>query len=168
MIFRFIKLLQIISVIIFLGVLILVYAYLPQQVGFSIGRSGLLSENISREYFFYGMLAAFVISNILCIGLGKALEQLPARTATPGRGAVFFNEATKNAVIGWIKSFCFILNAVFIFGLMYVGMLNNAESIKGNNFGLFLFIGPVLVVIWLLLLIFIIIRQKIKSSALTI
>lgn len=168
MIFRFIKLIQIISIIIFLGVLVLVYAYLPQQVDFTIDRSGLFAETISREFFFYGMLAIFVISNILCIGLGKALEQLPAQHKKPGGGAVFFNAATKNAIIGWIKSFCFILNAVFIFGLMYIGMLNNADSIKGDNFGLFLFIGPVLVIIWLLLLVFIILRQKIKSAAISI
>ncbi|CAN5626139.1 hypothetical protein BH23BAC1_BH23BAC1_39690 [soil metagenome] len=148
-----------------MGVLVLVYAYLPQEVGFTMDRSGLLAEQISREYFFYGMLAMFVISNILCIGLGKALEQLPAQHATSGGGTVFFNSVTKNAVIGWVKSFCFILNAVFIFGLMYIGMLNNAESIKGNNFGLFLFIGPILVIVWILMLIFILIRQKIKSAA---
>ena len=165
MIFRFIKLIQIFSIIIFLGVLILVYAYLPQQVGFTVDRSGFINDHISREYFFYGMLVLFVISNILCIGLGKALEQIPAQHKTPQGGTVFFNAATKNAIIGWIKSFCIILNAVFIFGLMYIGMLNNTESIKGGNFGIFLFIGPVLVIIWILMLVFIIIRQKIKGTA---
>jgi hypothetical protein len=160
MIFRFIKLIQIISVVIFLGVLIIVYAYLPQEVGFSQDRSGLLIHQISKEYFFYGMLTMFVISNVLCIGLGKALEHLPTRTATSGGGTVHFNAATKNAVIGWIKSFSFILNAVFIFGLMYIGILNNIESIKINNFGFFLFVGPVLVVIWLLMLVFILLRPK--------
>ncbi|MDQ3394460.1 MAG: hypothetical protein M3512_10170 [Bacteroidota bacterium] len=155
---RFIKFFQILSIIFFLPVLIFVYAYLPDQVVFSSARSGLAGTVISRETFFYGILILFVLSNILCIALGRAILQLPARETISG-APIFFNEASKGGVIAWLKSFCIVLNAFFIFGAMYIGMLNNEEEIQSTNFNFLIYIGPILILIWLLLFVFIILRR---------
>lgn len=155
---RFIKFFQIISIVFFLPVLILVYAYLPEQVGLSADRYGVLGNLIDRETFFYGVLLLFVISNVLCISLGKALQKLPARHSDEGT-ALFYNAPSKMGILVWLKSFCIVLNLMFIFGLSYIGMLNNEEAISGREYNFLLYIGPILVLIWLLLFVFIILRR---------
>jgi hypothetical protein len=160
---RFIKLFQIISILFFLPVLLIVYAYLPEQVGLTTDRMGLLGNQISRETFFYSVLFLFVISNILCISLGKALKQLPARQSLSGN-AIFYNSASKNEIISWLKSFCIILNALFIFGTIYIGMLNNEEAVQGKSYNFLFYIGPILIIIWILLFVIVILRRPKNSE----
>lgn len=154
---KFLKLFQILSILFFLPLLLIVYAYLPEQVILTADHIGYLNL-ISKETFFYAVLFLFVITNALCISLGRALKQLPARQSVSG-SAVFYNMESKNGIIAWLKSFCIILNTLFIFGLVYIGMLNNEEAIKGTNYNFFFYTGPILVLIWLLLFVFIILRR---------
>ncbi len=155
---KFIKFFQILSIIAFLPVLIFVYSYLPEQIILTSDRLGYLGSFISREIFFYSVLFLFAISNLLCISLGRALKQLPARQSITGT-AVFYNQASKEGIIAWLKSFCIILNSLFIFGTVYIGMLNNDEANQGTQYNFLLYIGPILVLIWFLLFVFIIIRR---------
>jgi len=155
---KFIKFFQLLSIIIFLPVLIFVYSYLPEQVTLTSDRTGFLSDSISRETFFYTVLFLFALSNILCISLGRALRLLPARQSFTGM-AVFYNQASKDGIIAWLKGFSIVLNSLFIFGTIYIGMLNNEEANQGIQYDFLLYIGPILILIWLLLFVFIILRR---------
>lgn len=115
-------------------------------------REGVFTETISKEVFFYSTLFLFVVANILIVSLSRVLETIPAVSSASGTPK-FFNSGSKNAIIAWIKSFGFVINALFIFSLIYIGMLNNIENFQRSDFNFLFYLGPILVVIWLIALI---------------
>jgi len=137
-----IRTLTVFSVLLFAAVLLLIYAYLPIQVDLNV--QGLSSMH--KQTFFYQTLIAFLVVNILLrlvIRVGfRSLEGL-----------------TK----AWINLLIFIVNFYFTLLVGFVGVWNNATSITPSSYSYLNFIGPVLLVIWVVGLIYFILQKSLSK-----
>ncbi len=134
-----IKVLNVFSTLLFAAILLLVYAYLPISVDLNI--DGLSS--IHKQTLFYQLLAGFVILNIilrLTINHGfKSLVELPK---------------------AWVSLLIFIVNFYLALLVGFVGVWNNATHVSPSSFGYLNIIGPVLLTIWVVGLIFLVIKKS--------
>ena len=134
-----IKVLNVFSTLLFAAILLLVYAYLPISVDLNI--DGLSS--IHKQTLFYQLLAGFVILNIilrLTINHGfKSLVELPK---------------------AWLSLLIFIVNFYLTLLVGFVGVWNNATHVSPSSFGYLNLIGPVLLTIWVVGLIFLVIKKS--------
>jgi hypothetical protein len=134
-----VKVLNFTSVLLFVLVLILIYAYLPISVDLNI--DGI--SNIHKHRFFYYSLAGFVIMNMLVrviINLG-------------------FKSLSEN-VLAWGTSLIFVLNFYLTLTIGFVGVWNNATHISPSNYAYLNFLGPVFLIIWVGGLIFLVVKKR--------
>ncbi|MFK7953653.1 MAG: hypothetical protein AB8B73_12465 [Ekhidna sp.] len=123
-----VKVLNRISVILFVIVLLTSYAYMPISVHMSIEEIG----DLHKQTFFYYAVGSFLVINILVkiilhFGIKKLEEDLQA----------------------WITSLIFIFNIYQIFIIIYLAVWNNQGHIDPAYFSAFTLIGPVLLVVWI-------------------
>ncbi len=134
-----IKVLTIFSTLLFAVILLLVYAYLPISVDLNI--EGISS--VHKQTFFYQVLIAFVIVNIilrLIINVGfKSIQGL---------------------LKAWLSFLIFIVNFYFALLVGFVGVWNNATHISPESYGYLNFIGPILLIAWVLGLIFLVFKKS--------
>lgn len=151
------------SLVLFLIMLTFVYANLPNQVGVSIDKRGLPDYFVGRENFFYLALLAGVITNVLCWSLSRFMKLLPVRRSL-NKPAFFNNTSIKYAVVNWVKGFGAVLNFAIITTIAYLGAFNNADTFSGISYDGFLYVGPILIVVWLAVLIFLMVSRKPATS----
>jgi len=134
-----IKVLNRFSILLFSAIFLLVYAYLPISVDLEI--DGI--KQLHKQHFFYYFFGAFMVLNITL------------RVAT--------NFGTKNLSEGlsaWARSIVFILNFYFTTIIGFIGVLNNSNHIDPGDYAYLTYLGPVLLFIWLIGLIFLVIKKK--------
>ena len=134
-----IKVLNRISVLLFSAIFLLVYAYLPIAV--DLGVEGL--GQLHKQNFFYYFFGAFMVINILL------------RVTT--------NMGTKNLkeeLLSWIRSIVFIVNFYLTTLVGFIGVLNNTNHINPESFAYLSYLGPTLLVIWVIGLIFLLVKNK--------
>lgn len=134
-----IKVLNRISVLLFSAIFLLVYAYLPIAV--DLGVEGL--GQLHKQNFFYYFFGAFMVINILL------------RVTT--------NMETKNLkeeLLSWIRSIVFIVNFYLTTLVGFIGVLNNTNHINPESFAYLSYLGPTLLVIWVIGLIFLLVKNK--------
>ena len=134
-----IKVLNRISVLLFSAIFLLVYAYLPIAV--DLGVEGL--GQLHKQNFFYYFFGAFMVINILL------------RVTT--------NMGTKNLkeeLLSWIRSIVFIVNFYLTTLVGFIGVLNNTNHINPESFAYLSYLGPTLLAIWVIGLIFLLIKNK--------
>ena len=134
-----IKVLNRISVLLFSAIFLLVYAYLPIAVDLGIEEVG----QLHKQNFFYYFFGAFVIINILL------------RVTT--------NLGTKNLkeeISSWIRSIVFIVNFYLTTMVGFIGVLNNTNHINPESYAYLSYLGPTLLVIWVIGLIFLLLKNK--------
>lgn len=123
-----VKVLNRISVILFVIVLLTSYAYMPISVHMIIEEIG----DLHKQTFFYYAVCSFLVINILVriilhFGIKNLEESLQA----------------------WITSLIFIFNIYQIFLIIYIAVWNNQGHIDPSYFSGFTLIGPVLLVAWI-------------------
>ncbi|MEQ6168647.1 MULTISPECIES: hypothetical protein [unclassified Ekhidna] len=134
-----IKVLNRISVLLFSAIFLLVYAYLPIAVDLGIEEVG----QLHKQNFFYYFFGAFMIINILL------------RVTT--------NLGTKNLkeeISSWIRSIVFIVNFYLTTMVGFIGVLNNTNHINPESYAYLSYLGPTLLVIWVIGLIFLLLKNK--------
>ncbi len=151
------------SLVLFLITLTLVYANLPSQVGVSVDDRGLPDQFVGRENFFYLALLAGVLTNILCWSLSRFMKLLPVRRS-PNKPAFFSNSVLKDAIVNWVKGFGAVLNFAIIATITYLGAFNNSDTFSGVSYDGFLYVGPILIVSWLGVLIFLMVSRRPATS----
>ncbi len=156
---RIIKFFQAIFIVLFFIVLLYVYAYMQEGVGYRFDNSGRSISSVSRETFFYTALAIFAFSNLLCLALVSALKKIPVQNQGDNP-LVFSNLSFRESLLDWIRSFNVVLNFSYVCILIFLGMLNNSEYLSDLNYEILLFAGPLFIVIWFIILFTIIIKRK--------
>lgn len=131
-----INVLKVISAFVFLAVLLFVYSLLPVMTSLVPDDA---SWSVHREYFFYGALIFFLVLNIFLIALERMIRPLISR----------------EQVRAWVKGLAVVLNFYLACMIGSVGVLNNANDFQPGSYGYLNYIGPVLVVMWIVGLIFI-------------
>ncbi len=156
---RFIKALRLGLMLMFLALLLWIYAYLPETVMVGLGMEAPDDHvTMSRSAFFYLFLFAFVLINILLI-LYFNLVAGGREDAIPG----VFNRSEKgrHRYVIWVGALHLVLDAFIIFTLLHFGLSNILEAhVYGMDWPLL--VGPVMLAILLLILIFLMIVHRKK------
>lgn len=135
---NFIKLL---SIILFLAILLLVYAYLPIMVKLDPEQELL---QLNKETFFYFGMSVFVAINLVFIGFQRLFERQIA------------NEVLK----AWVRGLAFVVNLYLTFIVGFIGVINNTQHLKIEGFAYLNYLGPFLLVCWLVGLIYLIFSKR--------
>ena len=124
--------------LIFFGVLMLAYAYLPDQLNW-LNEAGF---SLTRETFFYGVLALFVVINLAALLLRRMLEALPLSASIYRR-----NEAFKERLIAWFGGLMSAINVCIISLVGYLSLAHNQEDFSIDIFSFLIYLGPALLLL---------------------
>ncbi len=144
---KVLKVVKLLSLIIFLIVLLTIYAYLPKITALHV--SGL---ETSKETFFYGALALFSLVNFLFSVLSVLFKKRKASTAKA------------ESLRSWFLSVPIMFNFYLIFIVAYIGIINNADSINPSSYFYLVYLGPILVIGWIAVLIKVLFTKEIETS----
>jgi hypothetical protein len=133
-----------ITLVLFTLILVYTYALLPDAVVWNVSANAF--ETISKENFFFIALGLGFGINLIFVGAGRYFKKRSYLVSPQ----IPFN---LKAMPGWIYGFAGFLNLFFIFLLFFFGFINSGEDLQSNNFyGPLFYLGPVLIVAWLLYL----------------
>lgn len=135
---KFLKFFTNISIVLFLVVLLLVYAFLPDPLGIIFDKKGATMHEMSKETFFYSTLFIFVIIQVVLI-LFKKGSGLKIRIRD-----AYFNT--------WLQGFHLSINLFVILMLMFIGLANNAVDYSYGSIQFLVYLAPLIVILWLLVL----------------
>ena len=129
---------RLLSIVIFLGTLSIVYAYLDPVVSFSLETD---MPTMHRTYFFYLSSLIFLVINIFFWLLIKILSPKIAQR---------FGLLTA----GWVAALPVVVNFYICFLMGFVAVLNNASSLQLSNYAYLNYLGPILLMIWMIVYLF--------------
>lgn len=135
---RLLKFFWIVSIIMFFGALLLVYAFLDDRVGVLSNKLGMPDEFIARETFFYVSLITFLISNALLYILYK-LMMLTRRSSKTERAL-----ALRQAIAYWLLGLAGTINLFFMMSIAFFGLFNSREKFDLNDYAILVYGGPLL------------------------
>ncbi|UXX78585.1 hypothetical protein N7E81_14585 [Reichenbachiella carrageenanivorans] len=149
------KLLYTLSIFIFLAMLLYVYAFLPEQFGIFFDGSGKASIMIGRTDFFYAALGLFVLTN------GAILLYRRMNRGSLNLSKTSFDEMSAPEIVyHWLNGLSFVINVIYIFSIMFVGMYHNSEHFDIANYAALIYIGPVLLAGWIFWFIYLQISKR--------
>lgn len=149
------KLLSRITVFIFLGILLYVYAFLPEVVSLYLNKSASGVLEIGKELFFYVSLGVFIVSTLILSYLKKSLSLIPVNTSYSTMSV-----AKKSHLRTWANSLSVVFNLFFIFTVSFVGLFHNDEHFNISYFAVIIYIGPFLMLASIFYLIYIFVSKK--------
>lgn len=135
-----VNLLKLLSILIFLGALVLVYAYSPGMVRL---RPDAPELQLHRESFFYFAIAIFVVINVALLAFQKLYEKSIA----------------KEEVQAWVRGFTFVINLYLSFIVGFIGVINNLNHLKMESWNYLNYLGPALIFIWITGFIYLIFKK---------
>tara|TARA_B100000609_G_scaffold188723_1_gene175132 strand:+ start:382 stop:801 length:420 start_codon:yes stop_codon:yes gene_type:complete len=128
------------SGILFLFILLLVYAYMPIMVKLDPEAT----TQVHKENFFYFGLALFTALNTLILFAQSMI-----------------NKRLKGEVLqSWIGGFTFVFNLYLTFLIGFLGVLNNPSHIEASSYAYLNWLGPFMIFSWFIGLIFILLKKK--------
>lgn len=147
MYYRFGKAFYFLSVALFIFFLLYFYAALPEKVSYNFDEHGLSAEKLDKGTFFYGMIAVFIIMNVIVLLPPKLLETKNHK----GLIRVFpIGDKFRDYYLAWFYSFGGILNMSLGMLVFYTHAINNQEEIAANQYNFFFYLIPGLFVFWVL------------------
>lgn len=144
------------SWLLFLGALLWSYAYLPAQVTYRFDQIGAALDVTSKSGFFFASLAVFIVVNIICIIFLRTIKKVDSTDD----GIGLQNRSLKKDIVMWINGFIGILNVFFSISLMLISNLNGAQEFQGSFLGAFIFIGPTLILLWIIYLLRLVSKKR--------
>lgn len=126
---KVVNFLKFLSITLFLGILLLVYAYLPIQVNLETSTDGL---QLHKETFFYYTITGFVVINIVLLAFQKLNEKR------------LVGEPLK----AWMSGLGFVVNIYLTLIIGFIGVINNATHLDPAGFAYLNYLGPFLLVVW--------------------
>lgn len=138
------KLLYTLSIFVFLAILLYVYAFLPDQIGIFFESNGEATILIHRTDFFYSALGLFVLTN----GLILLYRKMNRGNLNLGKSE-FEDMTTSEIIYHWLNGLSFVINVIYIFSIMFVGMYHNSEHFDITNYVALIYIGPILLASWI-------------------
>lgn len=137
------KLLYTLSIPIFLATLLYVYAFLPEQVGLFFDKNGETTLLMNKADFFYACLGLFVFTN----GIILLYRKMNRGNLNLGK-ADFEDMTSAELVYHWLNGLSFVINVIYIFSIMFVGMYYNSEHFDIVNYVALIYLGPVMLAGW--------------------
>lgn len=116
--------------------------------------AGTASEFISKETFFYGALAIFVVVNLLGSVFLGVLSAVPATS-----GFYFKSETFKENIASWFSTFISVINIFLVTATLYISLFNNQGDYIISDFNFLIYIAPLLLAASLFWLVMIIARR---------
>ncbi|HBH24229.1 MAG TPA: hypothetical protein DDY13_12495 [Cytophagales bacterium] len=142
---RVIRFVRNVSVILFLGVLLLVYAYLHENPTFYLDENQQIG--ISLNSFFYGSLIIFAFANLFL----NIMLSFSDKIAPGMRSGLFFRSAEMKANFRiWLYGFNAATNFFLLSIVGYLGLLNSSDQYGLSGYRWVVYMGPVFVVIILI------------------
>lgn len=134
-----VKVLNTFSMLLFAAILLMVYAYLPINVDMNVTGMG----GMHKQSFFYNAIVLFLVFSILLrLIITVGLKRLPSM------------------IHAWVSALIFILNFYLTTLIGFIGVWNNAASITPSDYSYLNYMGPVLLIFWLVGLIFLVIKNR--------
>ena len=137
---RVVDFLKVLSIILFLGILLLVYAYLPIMVKLELEKGAL---ELNKETFFYYAIGGFVVINILMLYIQKWLEP---------KIVGYYAKA-------WARGAAFVVNIYVTLIIGFIGVINNTNHLDPAGFSYLNYFGPVIIFSWVIGLIYFVIKK---------
>ena len=128
-----------ISMVLYLIILLIVYAYLPERVGLLFADTGEPVYSFSRDAFFYTFLLLFIILQWIFYLFSKHI--LASR----------FNKPPRQILGTWFQGLMLMINIFFILMTLFMGLANNAIDYPYSRIGWLSYVGPWLIILWILL-----------------
>lgn len=154
---RLIKYLWFLTVLALLASLLWIYASLPNEVGVLANEFGEADEFLEKNQFFYVFFGFFALINIILFGLHNMIINHTDRFShqiNPSRRSL------QLSLSQWMLAFASSLNIFFILALIYLAAFNSAEVSNLQAFQVLVYVGPVLVGLVLLSLVFIFLKKR--------
>lgn len=152
---RIFKLVSRITILIFIVILLYVYAFLPEVVKLYIDENDVAIIAVGKEEFFYGCLGIFVVCTLILSYLKKSLQSIPVTNS-----ANSISETKKESLQSWANSLSVVLYLFFTFTIAFIGMYHNSEHFNISNFAFMIYIGPILLIAWIFYLPFLLIYKS--------
>ena len=147
MLYRFGKAFYFFSLFGFIFLLLYFYAAMPEGVGFSTNELGSITDRVPKSNFFYGMIAFFVILNLIVLVPPKLLETKTHK----GLSRIFpIGDVYRDYYLCWFYSFGGVLNISLIMMVFYIHSINNQNEIATSEFTFFFYLAPALLVLWVI------------------
>lgn len=134
-----VKVLNLFSTILFGGVLLLVYAYLPISVSLHVDE---ITSIHKQQFFTYGLIGFVVINGLLRLIVRIGLKHLKA------------------SLFAWCSLLIFVVNVYLAVLIGFVGVWNNSTHIRPESYAYLNFIGPILFLSWIVGLIFLFLKRR--------
>jgi hypothetical protein len=120
---------------------------MPEKVSYNFDENGLSLEKLTKGTFFYGMIAIFILLNVIVLLPPKLLETKNHK----GLARVFpKGDKFRDYFLGWFYSFGGILNLSLAMLVLYIHAINNQTEIAASQYSLFFYLIPGLFVVWVL------------------
>jgi len=147
MLYRFGKAFYFFSLFGFIFLLLYFYSAMPEGVGFSTNELGSITDRVPKSTFFYGMIAFFVILNLIVLVPPKLVETKTHK----GLARIFpTGDVYRDYYLGWFYSFGGVLNLSLIMMVFYIHSINNQNEIATSEFTFFFYLAPALLILWVI------------------
>ncbi|WP_439481532.1 DNA topoisomerase IV [Cyclobacterium plantarum] len=156
---RFAKVFYFLSIGLFLFLLLYVYAALPEFATYVVNEAGMPLKQVSKDSFFYGTVALFLVYNLLLIIPAKLIEM---KINVSLKRLFPVGDPYRDKMLSWIYSFIGILNIATAVLVFYIHSLSNQNEISSSEFSFFFYLAPVLMLVWVLVL-FYLLAGKMKQ-----
>ncbi len=143
-----------VTAILFVIILLYVYAYLPESVVWNPSGQTTL-QTLTRDSFFYLALILFVLTNVACFIFAKMLDLFKGSASLVSK-----NRILQESFITWFSGLAVVINLFFIASIVFIGLTNNLDEQQLSYFYFLTFLAPVLFSICLIWLVIILIRKK--------
>ncbi|MFY0605409.1 MAG: hypothetical protein JXR10_01770 [Cyclobacteriaceae bacterium] len=137
---RVVSFLKFLSIVLFLIIIVLVYAYLPVMVDLEAKEGAL---QIRKENFFYFAIGIFVVVNIAMLGFQKLIEPKIASLDLKA----------------WLRGLAFVVNIYLTLLAGFLGVLNNSGHLDVAGFSYLNYFGPILIFSWVIGLLYLIYKR---------
>jgi len=137
--------LKLLSMLMVLGSLMYMYAYVNDRMDFLNHSQGWLM-NVSKSYFFYGALGVFAVFNL---SLNVGLSIYKSAEGYHENSLLFRNKLQKDRIIMWFTYLLAAINLLITCSIIYVAFVrinevnNQMDYIYIPGFGLLILIGIV-------------------------
>jgi hypothetical protein len=145
MYYRFGKAFYYFSIVIFLFFLLYFYSALPEQVYFQLDAA----DRWPKGTYFYGMISLFVIFNLISLLPPKLLE---TKSWKKLHRLFPIGDPFRDYLLTWFYSFGGVLNLSLGMMVFYTHSINNQQEITADQFSVFFYLIPALLLVWIIAL----------------
>ena len=134
----------VVSLLVFLGILLLTYAYFSEEVMVYQNFSG-EEFFLTRHQIFYFALFSFAVINALIYVFARTLSFAPGGNISVRR--IQFRS--------WLYGFSAVINVFFIFSLSYISLINSSINYSPEDLAFMVYVAPILLagsLIWLFII----------------